>query len=126
MPRNAVITTAIVVALTVLLNYLMPEKALIYLIAITTSSIIVTWSTILVTHLNFRKKVNPASIKYKLPLFPYANLITIGLLAAVVVTMLFMDDMKMAVYLMPVWISLVTICYIIYLYITNQIGRAHQ
>lgn len=116
-PKNAVITTSIIVGLTILLNYLMPEKALVYLIGITTSSIIITWSTILITHLNFRKKTPHQSIQYKLPFYPYANLITFVLLAAVVVIMLYMEDMQLAVYLMPVWISVITALYVV----TNKI-----
>lgn len=119
-PKNAVITTSVIVAFTVLLNYFMPEKALTYLIAITTTSIIITWSTILITHAFFRKEVKREAIKYKLPLFPYTNLLAFALLASVVVIMLFMQDMKMAVYLMPVWIGIVTIFYMA----TNKLRQA--
>lgn len=115
-PKNAVVATSIVIALTVLLNYFMPEKALTYLIAVTTTSIIITWTTILITHASFRREINQETIKYKLPFFPYANLMAFGLLASVVVIMLFMQDMKMAVYLMPVWIGIVTGLY----FVTNK------
>lgn len=110
-PKNAVITTSFVIAFTVLLNYFMPEKALTYLIAITTTSIIITWTTILITHASFRRAVSGDKIKYQLPFYPYTNFMAFGMLASVVVIMLFMQDMKMAVYLMPVWIGIVTLLY---------------
>lgn len=112
-PQNAVITTSIIVALTVILNYLIPEKAINYLIAITTTSIIITWTTILICHLGFRKKIPKSKIKYKLPLSPFSNILALLMLAAVVVIMLFMPDMQLAVYLMPVWIGIATIMYFI-------------
>jgi len=112
-PKNAVITTSIVIAFTVLLNYFLPDKALTYLIAITTTSIIITWSTILITHANFRRKVAREKIKYELPFFPFANLFAFAILVSVVVIMFFMQDMQLAVYLMPVWMSVVTIFYAI-------------
>ncbi|VVC75502.1 Aromatic amino acid transport protein AroP [Aquicella siphonis] len=118
-PRNAVIATSIVIALTVLLNYLVPEKAIAYLIAVTTTSIIITWTTILICHAGFRRETAGDAIKYKLPFFPYANWMAFGLLAAVVIIMLFMQDMKMAVYLMPLWIGMVTV-----LYFAIRSGRA--
>lgn len=110
-PRNAVITTSIIIAFTVLLNYLMPEKALTYLIAITTTSIIITWTTILIAHSNFRRAVKQQTIKYQLPFYPYSSLFSFGVLASIVVIMLFMQDMKIAVYLMPVWIVIVSLFY---------------
>ncbi len=112
-PRNAVMTTSIIVAGTVVINYLVPDKAIAYLIAITTTSIIITWTTILVCHVGFRRKVAKETIKYKLPFYPFSNLIALLLLLSVVVIMLFMPDMKMAVYLMPVWIGIVTVMYFI-------------
>jgi AAT family amino acid transporter len=118
-PRKAVIATSIVIAFTVLLNYAMPEQALTYLIAITTTSIIITWTTILITHARFRRDLGENNIQYKLPFFPYANFIAFALLASVVVIMLFMQDMKIAVYLMPVWIGLVTGLY----FLTNKVKK---
>lgn len=112
-PRNAVFTTSIIVAVTVIINYLIPDKAIAYLIAITTTSIIITWTTILICHVGFRQKTVSESIKYKLPFYPFSNLVALLLLFSVVVIMLFMPDMKMAVYLMPVWIGIVTVMYFI-------------
>lgn len=110
-PRNAVITTSIIVAATVIVNYLIPDKAITYLIAITTTSIIITWTTILICHIGFRQKIDNKTIKYKLPFYPFSNILALLLLISVIGIMLFMPDMKMAVYLMPVWIGIVTIMY---------------
>ena len=108
-PHNAVIFTCIVIALTVLINYWFPDKAILYLIAIATTSIIVTWTTILICHLYFRKQ-NP-DLKYRLPLYPASNYLAIGILLLVVIIMTQMSDMRMAVYLMPLWIGLLSIAY---------------
>ncbi len=110
-PKNAVIFTSIVIAITIIINYLFPHKAIIYLIAIATTSIIVTWSTILICHIAFRLKVNNQT--YKLPLFPILNIIALIILIAVIIIMTKMPDMQLAVYLMPVWIICLTIAYII-------------
>jgi AAT family amino acid transporter len=109
-PHNAVIFTSIIIALTVIINYIFPDKAIIYLIAIATTSIIVTWTTILICHIFFKLK-HPEQ-KYKLPLFPISNIVAIVILLCVVVIMTQMDDMKLAVYLMPVWILLLSIFYL--------------
>ena len=112
-PRNAVLTTSLIVALTVGLNYFFPDKIINYLIAVTTTSIIITWTTILICHIGFRRKTLLSTIKYRLPFYPYANYLGLFLLAAVVVIMLFMEDMRLAVYLMPLWIALVSLLYVV-------------
>ncbi len=112
-PKNAVLFTSLVIVITVLINYLFPEKAIIYLIAITTTSIIITWTTILLCHISFRQKIAKNLIKFKLPFYPLSNIIALLSLTLVIIVMLFMDDMKMAVYLMPLWILIVTVMYFI-------------
>lgn len=110
-PHNALVFTCIIIAITILINYLFPKEAIIYLIAIATTSIIVTWTTILICHLFFRVR-NP-NLKYKLPLYPITNIIAILILLTIVVIMTQMNDMKMAVYFMPLWIGILTISYLI-------------
>jgi L-asparagine transporter-like permease len=110
-PHNAVIFTSLIIAITVVINYLFPEKAIIYLIAIATTSIIVTWITIIICHAFFRMKMPLQN--YRLPLFPWLNIIAFIVLASVVVIMTQMEDMQLAVYLMPLWIIVLTIAYFI-------------
>lgn len=110
-PHNAVVFTCIIIAFTVIINYLFPKEAIMYLIAIATTSIIVTWITILICHLYFRK-ANP-NLTYRLPFYPIANWFAIIVLATVVVVMSQMEEMRLAVYLMPLWIGILTIAYFI-------------
>lgn len=110
-PHNAVIATSIVIAITIFINYLFPEQAIIYLIAIATTSIIVTWTTILICHIYFRRK--ETNLHYKLPLFPLTNIIAILILLTVVIVMTQMPEMKMAVYLMPIWLGALSIIFLL-------------
>lgn len=120
-PHNAVIFTSMIIAITIIINYIFPQKAIIYLIAIATTSIIVTWTTILICHIYFRIK-NPKQ-HYRLPLFPFLNILAIIALASVVVVMTQMDDMKQAVYLMPLWVGILTIIYVIRRKHIKQLGK---
>lgn len=108
-PRKAVIFSTIIIAITILINYLFPERAIYYLIAVATTSIIVTWTSILVCHLAFRKKISEEQLSYKLPLSPYSNYLALAVLFSVVVIMTQMKDMRFAVYMMPVWLIGLTI-----------------
>lgn len=110
-PYKAVIATCIIISIAVVLNYLFPDTAIMYLIAIATTSIIVTWSTILICHLFFRKQIKDC--EYKLPLFPFANILALIVLVGVIGVMTQMEDMKFAAYLMPIFIFILSICYLI-------------
>lgn len=110
-PYNAVMFTSLIIAITVLVNYLFPEKAIFYLISIATTSIIVTWSTIIICHIYFRMKINMTS--YKLFLFPWTNILALLLLLIVIITMLYMPDMRDAIFIMPIWLILLTISYLL-------------
>lgn len=112
-PKNALYATSVIVVLTVIFNYVFPQHAIIYLIGITTASIIITWTTIILCHLGFRKKVPLETIGYKLPFSPYLNYVALAIMLMVVVVMFFMPDMRGAVYFMPIWISVVTAFYFI-------------
>jgi L-asparagine transporter-like permease len=110
-PNNALTFTSLIIALTVLINYLFPDKAIFYLISIATTSIIFTWSTILICHIYFRIKISNTS--YKLFLYPWTNYIALSLLIMVIITMLYMPDMRNTLFIMPVWLIILTTCYII-------------
>ncbi len=112
-PHNAVIATSIIIALTIIINYLCPEQAIIYLIAIATTSIIVTWLTILICHIYFR--LQHKNTVYKLPLFPILNIIAIICLLSIIYIMTQMPSMSLAIYLMPLWIGLLTFIYFIFI-----------
>jgi L-asparagine transporter-like permease len=65
----------------------------------------------MVGHLFFRQKVS--DVNYKLPLYPFTNIIAIICLISVIIIMTKMPDMKIAVYLMPLWIGILTVAYIV-------------
>lgn len=112
-PKNALYVASLIVIFTVIINYIFPKHAIIYLIGITTASVIITWTTIILCHLGFRRKVGIEKISYKLPLFPYLNYVALFIMLSVVVVMFFMSDMREAVYFMPIWITIVTVFYFI-------------
>lgn len=112
-PRNSVLVTSIIVAITIILNYFFPDKIIGYLIAVTTTSIVITWTTIILCHFGFRRKTMLNEIKYPALFYPWANYLALLILFSIVVIMFFMPDMRLAVYLMPVWIGIVSLMYLV-------------
>ncbi len=95
-----------VTLITVLLSYLDPAKVFLYLMALATISIIINWSIILIVQLKFRKQKEQVNqpLLFKMPLYPISSYISLVFLAAIVVIMAFMPDMRYSLYVAPVWL----------------------
>lgn len=97
----------------VILNYLIPGKVFMYLISIAIIAAIINWTMIIITNLKFRKakaaQGEVDKIEFKTPLHPYTNYICLAFLLMIVVLMTTMDSMKMAVYVLPVWLLILWI-----------------
>src|SRR5690606_41694179 len=60
---NAILVSGAIVALTVLINKLIPDEALQILMSLVVSSLIINWTMISLTHIIFRKHKRKAGIK---------------------------------------------------------------
>ncbi|MDB6101777.1 MAG: amino acid permease [Gammaproteobacteria bacterium] len=92
-------------------------KAYNYLFGIVLFGAIITWIIILVTHLMFRRTY-PQEGRTKLtaqaPLFPYLQLLGLGLLVAILVTMgLDREFWRMSIVVGIPWVMLVSGCYLV-------------
>ncbi len=114
-PYLAVLATGIAILLAVVVNFLFPEKAIMYLLTIATCSILITWTVILVSQFRFRQFHigKKDKIHFKLPLFPYSNIFAIVMLFIIMLVMTTMDDMRLSVFITPIWILLLSILYLI-------------
>ncbi|QQE79621.1 amino acid permease [Alicyclobacillus sp. SO9] len=112
-PVTGILVSAGCIALTVLLNYLFPGKAFMYLISAATIAAIINWTMILLTQLFFRKGKGEATrdLLFKMPFYPASSYVSLAFLALVVVVMAFMSDMRMALYIAPIWIVFLFIAY---------------
>ncbi|MBS5594632.1 MAG: amino acid permease [Clostridiales bacterium] len=104
-PANAILFTALLVLIGVVLNYIMPEKAFTYLTSVSSFCAVYTWGTITVTQIFFRKQLTPAEkdrLIFKLPLYPFSNIITLATLVLVIAAMGANPDTRIAI---PVGLS---------------------
>lgn len=114
-PYMAVLATSAVILIAVVINYLFPHKAIMYLLIIATCAILITWFIILITQMRFRKitGLKAANLSYRLHLFPYVNIFALLMLFLVMGVMLSMDDMKWSVYAAPFWILALSIFFLL-------------
>lgn len=113
-PINAILVSGGVVALTVLINKLIPDEALHILMSLVVSSLIINWTMISLTHMFFRKKKRHLGIRTKFPtlFYPISNYFSLAFLIGVLVMMWF-TGLKISVELIPLWLGLLWLSYII-------------
>jgi len=113
-PINAILISSLFAAICIIINKLMPEKALEILMSLVVSSLIINWLMISITHLKFRKSKDADQIKTKFPsfIYPLSNYICLIFLLGILVIM-WVTGLKISVELIPGWILLLYVCYLL-------------
>lgn len=127
-PSYAVLFTVIMSFVVVIASYVFPEKLMKYLFSIATIGFLINWFMIMVSHLYFRKRKikEGAKILYKMPGYPYINIIIMVVLVAVVVAMLQDKDMAMCVLVIPFWLGLLSVGYAVFKMVQKRTGAIRE
>lgn len=112
-PVAGVLASSGITLIAVILNFLIPGKVFTYLFAVAIIAGIINWTMIIITNLKFRKtklaQGEADKIHFKTPFHPYSNYFCAAFLAMIVILMATMESMKMAVYILPVWLLILWI-----------------
>lgn len=105
-PAGGIALTAIIYVFGVILNYVVPSKAFDIAIAVAGLGTIITWSSFLVAHIGMRRRVARGELeapRFRMPLAPWSNYLTLAFLLLVVVLLGFSHDIagKVAFYSIP-------------------------
>jgi amino acid transporter, AAT family len=114
-PAKGINVSAAVMLVAVALNYLVPEKAFVYVTSVSTIGTLWTWGIIMVAHRNYRRAVAAGSARaapFRMPGAPYANWLVIVFLLAVTAMLGLDDDTRVALYVAPVWFGLLGLGYL--------------
>ncbi len=109
-PARGITLSALVMLIGVLLNYVIPEKAFIYITSVATFGALWTWSIIVYAHLKFRQKMG-VQVEFKMPGYPYTNWVTLLFLAMVAVLLGFNSETQIALIVGPIWILILIVSY---------------
>lgn len=111
-PIAAILVSAGLVGLTIIINKIIPDKAFDILMSLVVSSLIINWIMISWTHLYFKKQKIKEGVKTKFPtlFYPISNFICLLFLVAVLVMMWF-TGLKISVELIPIWIIILYVSY---------------
>lgn len=111
-PVVGILVSAFFAVICVIINKVIPEKALGILMSLVVSSLIINWIMISLTHLFFRKEKKAKGIKTSFPtiFYPWTNYLSLLFLAGVLVMMWF-TGLKISVELIPLWLLLLYLAY---------------
>ncbi|MBF1691367.1 MAG: amino acid permease [Selenomonas sp.] len=112
-PVRGILISSGMTLIVVFLNYFFPGDAFLYLIAIATCAAVISWTTIVVTHLKFRRQCarEGKPIKFRTPFYPWINYLCLIFLAGVVIMMAQIPGMQIAVPILPVWLIVLWLGY---------------
>lgn len=94
LPQNALIATAIVIALAPVIILIIGENTFNFISAITTSIFIIIWLIMMLTHLKFVKEGHQVE-NFHLSFEPYTDYLLIIFFAAIIVLLLCLDSYRM-------------------------------
>lgn len=116
-PYMGVLFSSLFVSAIVVITYFLPKEAFTILMSIVTVAVITSWILILLVHLKFRQsltKEETASLSYKAIGAPWTDYMTIGYFILIIAIMAVTPDYRMAVMVAPVWLGIITLCYMVF------------
>lgn len=116
-PTNAILMSAVVLLIGVVLNYFVDEKVFTYITSVSTFGAVFTWIIILVTQIKFRRGLSTDEVKgltFKMFWSPFISYVSIAFFLFVVVLMAFNDGTRIALIVGPIWMILLLVMYFSY------------
>ncbi|VXC36872.1 aromatic amino acid transporter [Pseudomonas sp. 8Z] len=112
-PVSAVLASAAVTALCLIINYLLPGNAFELMMTLAVSALLINWVMITLTHWRFRraKLAIGETLYFKALWYPLGNVLCLAFMAAIVVVMLMIPGIRVSVFMIPVWIVLLWCAY---------------
>ncbi|AHK19920.1 amino acid permease [Yersinia similis] len=114
-PVIAIAVSAFATAFCVLINYLLPGRAFELLMALVVSALVINWAMISLAHLKFRAAKNRQGVtpQFKAFWYPFGNCLCLLFLAGILVIMFLTPDIRISVLLIPAWVVVLAIGYIL-------------
>ncbi len=97
----------------VVVNFRVPDHAFMRVMAVAMIAAIITWAMIVLVHWQFRRKQPEGSRIFPAPLYPFSNWLCLAFLALCLVLMTQLPPMEDAVYVLPIWLTVLFVGYVV-------------
>lgn len=121
-PVNAILFSGLITALAVVINYVIPAKAFEFLMSLVVSALVINWGMISFTHLKFRLALAKTATTTRFPAlwYPFGNWLCLLFLCGILVIMYQTPAFRLSVILIPVWLALLGLGYLLRNRFTRQ------
>ena len=106
LPTNAILLCTLLIALSVILDIIIPSGVFDFISSEATTCFLYIWSLIVIAHYKYRKSLSVEEIKalpFKMPLFPYSNLFVLAFMVMVSIVLLFQLSTLIALLGSVIW-----------------------
>ena len=112
-PVLAIGVSALMTLMCVLINYLVPGQALELLMSLAVAALLINWTMISLTHLNFRRVMLSKGVEpgFKAFWYPVGNYLCLLFVAGIALIMLNMPGIRVSILLLPLWVGLIWLFY---------------
>lgn len=112
-PSNSLFFSTVVIFIAVVLNYVMPDGVFTLVSSVATTCFIWIWGILVICHLKYRKTRPELAkkSKFKMPLYPLSNYLTLAFLAFILVVLGLAEDTRVALFITPIWFIALVIIY---------------
>ncbi|MDH0334911.1 amino acid permease [Pseudomonas otitidis] len=112
-PVPALVVSALVTGLAVLVNYVLPHNALELLMSLVVATLVINWAMISYAHLKFRQHKDREGVRTAFRAFwsPFGNWLCLAFVAFILGVMLLTPGINVSVYAIPVWLLVMGGCY---------------
>ncbi|WP_407655757.1 amino acid permease [Azohydromonas lata] len=113
-PSAAITFSALLMGAGVVLNYVVPEEAFIWITSVSLVSALWTWSIIMIAHLGYRKAVaarQARAVAFRMPCAPVVNWIVVAFMVVVFGLLGLDPQTRVALYVAPLWFALLAVGY---------------
>lgn len=103
-PGNALVFSALIIFMAVVMNFFMPSEVFTVITSIATTCFLFIWGILTYTHMKYRRSMlGKKSHLFKMPLYPFSNILIFAFLIFVGVILLWSPDTRMAALFTPIW-----------------------
>ncbi|MHC5224922.1 amino acid permease [Ignatzschineria sp. LJL83] len=112
-PFIAILFSSLCTLVAVVINFVVPEGAFMRIMSLAVAAATITWGLIVIVQYRFRKQVDVKALTFKVPFYPYSNYFALAFLVLLLVMMTQSGNMMYAVIVMPIWIVVLYIGFLI-------------
>ena len=118
-PVRAIVYPGILTASCIVLNYVAPAGVIELLMSLIVAALVITWTIIIVTHLQYRRAQQASGVKlgFAAPLYPLANYLCLAAMLLVVGVMALTPEIRLSALAIPVWIG---VLYLVYRFVLGR------